>query len=204
MHESFETIRERFREDWKFLKGWIRKPAEVGAVKPTGKPTARAMAALVPGDSPLPVLELGPGTGVITQALLEAGIEPQRIVGIEYSRDFYGFLVERFPRVNFIHGDAFRAQELLARTPWRKFSAVIGAIPLLNVPRDERARLVESCLEITESGGPFIQITYGPRPPTPALEGRYRVEATDWIMKNVPPARIFIYRREGNHRGATD
>jgi phosphatidylethanolamine/phosphatidyl-N-methylethanolamine N-methyltransferase len=183
-------------EDWQFLKGWIRKPVEVGSVVPTGKATARAMAGAVPKSGSLPVLELGPGTGVITQALLERGIAASDIVGIEYSRDFHNYLIDRFPGVNFIHGDAFQADKLLAGTPWKKFRAVIGAIPLLNFPRHKRTALIEAYLELMDPGGPFIQITYGPRPPAPGKKGSYSVEASDWIMKNVPPARIFVYRRE--------
>jgi phosphatidylethanolamine/phosphatidyl-N-methylethanolamine N-methyltransferase len=194
---EFPSLFRELHEDWQFLKGWIRKPGEVGSVVPTGKVAARAMAALVPRTGGLPVLELGPGTGVITQALLECGIAASDIVGIEYSCDFHRYLIDRFPGVNFIHGDAFRAEELLSGQPWQRFRAVVGAIPLLNFPRKERAALIETYLELMEPGSPFIQITYGPRPPTPARKGRYGVESTDWIMKNVPPARIFVYRREG-------
>lgn len=198
MNEFPSLIRE-LRADWRFLKGWIRKPGKVGSVVPTGRAAARAMAALVPQHGELPVLELGPGTGVITQALLERGIAASDIVGIEYSRDFHRYLVDRFPGVNFIHGDAFGAERLLAGTPWKRFRAVIGAIPLLNFQHKDRARLIETYLERMEPGGPFIQITYGPRPPAPARKGRYTVESTDWIMMNVPPARIYVYR-EGSAR----
>lgn len=200
MSQPFAEFRNRISEDWQFLKGWMRKPGAVGSVKPTGRPAAAAMASFVPVESDAPVLELGPGTGVITQAMLERGIVEDRIVGIEHSPAFCGYLRERFPGVAFLEGDAFRAADLLARTPWTRFCAIIGAVPLLNFPRPMRARLIESCLEMMEPGGPFIQISYGPKPPVPPRPGRYSVTTSNWIVKNVPPARIYVYRSESGAR----
>ena len=196
MTDPFVAFRDKFREDWHFFKGWVRKPGEVGAVAPTGKHAARAMAAFVPEVSTLPVLELGPGTGSITQALLDRGIAPERIVSVEYSRDFYAYLVENFPGVNFINGDAFRIRELLADTPWNRFCAVIGAVPVLTLPKHKRARLIDDYLSLVADDGPFVQISYGPRAPLPGRPGHYVMESTDWIVKNVPPARLYVYRRD--------
>ena len=195
MNQSQGGLRNKFDEDFRFLKGWLREPGQVGSVKPTGKATARAMASFVPVESDLPVLELGPGTGVVTDALLQRGVAPEKIVAIEYSSHFCEYLTRSFPGVNFIQGDAFQVKSLLKGTPWSRFSTVIGAIPLLNVPKPKRAELIETCLELMPAGGAFVQITYGMRPPTPGVAGRYSVEATERIMKNIPPAKLFIYRK---------
>lgn len=195
MNHSQGGLRSRIDEDFRFLKGWLREPGQVGSVTPTGKATARAMASYVPLESELPVLELGPGTGVVTEALIERGIAPEKIVSIEYSKNFVEYLTRNFPKVNFIQGDAFQAESLLKETPWSQFSTVIGAIPLLNVPKPKRAELIETCLDLMPQRGAFVQITYGMRAPTPDVAGRYTVESTERIMKNIPPAKLFIYRR---------
>jgi phosphatidylethanolamine/phosphatidyl-N-methylethanolamine N-methyltransferase len=196
MNHSHTTLKDRFYEELRFFKGWMRKPGEVGAVKPTGREAARAMACYIPVGTDLPVLELGPGTGVITQAILDRGISPDQLVSIEFNRDFYEYLLPRFPGVRLIHGDALRAEDLIAATGFTQFSAVISAVPLLNLPKSERVGLIRSSLGRVAEDGPFVQISYGPRPPTPSLAGTYRVVAGEWIVKNVPPAKIFVYRRD--------
>ncbi len=194
MTEVLENIRGKFEQDLRFLRGWMRSPSGVGSVTPTGRAVAGTMASLIPNDSNLPVLELGPGTGVITEALLERGIKPEKIVSIEYSEDFYRYLKKKFPGVNFLHGDGFSAASLLSDTPWRQFCGVIGAIPLLNFPRKTRADLIANCLDLVEPGGAFVQLSYGLRAPSPSVPGKISIEATDWIVKNVPPAKVYAYR----------
>lgn len=196
MIRTSAKIKERLATEFRFFREWIREPGAVGAIAPTGKAAARAMAACVPLDSDLPVLELGPGTGAITEAILERGIEPQRLVSVEYSKEFYNYLKARFPGVNFINGDAFNLAETLKDTPWQRFRAVVSGIPLLNVPKPERTKLIRDALALAEPGAPFIQISYGPKPPAAVLGGEFSVRTTDWVVKNVPPARVFIYRRQ--------
>lgn len=196
MLRTSEKLKNRLGTELRFIREWIREPGAVGAIAPTGKAAARAMASHAPLDSDLPVLELGPGTGAITAAILERGIPAERLVSVEYSKEFYGYLKTRFPGVNFINGDALDLATTLADTPWRRFSAVICAVPLLNLPKPTRTRIIADCLSLVESGAPFVQISYGPRPPAPVAKGQYVVDSSDWVMKNVPPARVFVYRRQ--------
>ena len=189
-------FRESFGAELRFLKQWVRQPGTVGAVAPTGRLVARAMAAHAPLDNPLPVLELGPGTGAITTAILERGIAADRLVSIEYSKEFHAYLGQRFPGVHFVHGDAFDLAATLASTPWQRFCAVISGLPLLNFPKPVRIRLVTDALSLCEAGAPFVQFSYGPRAPVSAGEDGFTLETSRWVMKNVPPARVFVYRRQ--------
>lgn len=184
----------RLREEFQFFRQWLRQPGTVGAILPTGKALARSMAAHVPLDSDLPVLELGPGTGAVTKALLERGIAPERIVSVEYNRDFFDYLVRQYPGVNFVHGDAFDLAATLRDLPWKRFCTAVSGLPLLNFSRTQRGRFVADTLAVIEKGGPLVQFTYGPNPPALPEPDRFTVEATDWIVKNVPPARLFVYR----------
>jgi phosphatidylethanolamine/phosphatidyl-N-methylethanolamine N-methyltransferase len=192
-------FRERLGAEFRFLRELIREPGTTGAVAPTGRIIARTMAAHAPLDSDLPVLELGPGTGAITAAILEHGIPADRLVSVEYSEKFCAYLSARFPGVHFIHGDAFDLATTLAGTPWRRFGAVISGLPLLNFPKPARAKLIEDSLSLCEPGAPFVQFSYGPRAPVPAGKGQFTVESSNWVMKNVPPARVFVYRRDELH-----
>src|SRR5688572_20701173 len=102
-----ERLGKKFDEEIRFFKGWRSNMKAVGSIVPTSGITARRMASVVNPHSGLPVLELGPGTGVITKAILQKGVQAQSLVSVEFSTDFYQHLVKTYPGVDFINGDAF-------------------------------------------------------------------------------------------------
>src|SRR5258708_35112462 len=87
----------RLDDEVHFIRSWMEKPLSTGAVIPSGKPLARAMAQCVDPVAPGPVIELGPGTGAVTAALLEQGIEPSRMVLVEFNPTFCRLLRTRYP-----------------------------------------------------------------------------------------------------------
>lgn len=182
-------------EEVRFIKGLIDGPKAVGAIAPTSSITARRMASVIDPTLGGPILELGPGTGVITRAILERGVEPSRLTSIEYSRDFYERLVVDFPGVNFIHGDAFRIHDALSEQEGVRFDAIVSGVPLLNVPTPQRVKYIEELLDLVRPGGAIVQISYGPLSPVPPGKGNYSVEPLDWIVRNLPPARLWVYRK---------
>ncbi|TWG88928.1 phosphatidylethanolamine N-methyltransferase /phosphatidyl-N-methylethanolamine N-methyltransferase [Mesorhizobium sp. J18] len=193
-----KAIADKFDEELRFFRGWIDKPKAVGAIIPTSSITARRMASVVDPDSGGLVLELGPGTGVITKAILDRGVRPKNLISIEYSREFVDRLKADFPGVNFIHGSAFDLGELLAPWEGRSFDSVISAIPMLNFPVADRISLTERLLDLLPLGRPIMQITYGAVSPIPSGRGSYSIERFDFVMRNIPPAHLWIYRRVGN------
>ncbi|NLH82542.1 MAG: methyltransferase domain-containing protein [Phyllobacteriaceae bacterium] len=187
-------------DEVRFLKNWIDKPLMTGAVAPSSPQLARLMASYVDPERPGMVVELGPGTGVVTQALIERGIAPERIVSIEYNRDFCALLRQRFPRVPFVHGDAYRMGQAIAghvgeeRHP---VAAVVSSLPLFTRPLPERTRLLDESFARMEPGAPFIQFSYALVSPVPHGATRFELERSGWVVRNLPPARVWIYRRRG-------
>lgn len=194
-HNLRQSLARRFDEELRFFKGWMDKPRAVGAIVPTSGVTARKMASVVNPDSGLPVLELGPGTGVITKAILQAGVKPQNLWSIEYSEDFVRHLRDAYPGVNVIHGDAFDLDRTLGDKRGTVFDSVVSGVPLLNFPVERRVAYVEDLLDRLPAGRPIVQITYGPVSPVPVGRGNYSVEHFDFILRNIPPSRLWIYRR---------
>ena len=190
-----ERFEKKFDEEIRFFRGMMQGPKQVGAIVPTSSVTARKMASVVDPASGLPVLELGPGTGVITKQILARGIAPEKIVSVEYSRDFYERLVEDYAGVNFIHGDAFDLEKTLGAFAGQTFDSVISAVPLLSFPMEGRIRLIDDLLSRIPAGRPVVQITYGPVSPVIAKPDRYHIQHFDFIVRNIPPAQLWIYRR---------
>lgn len=189
------SIAERFDEELRFFKGWIDKPKAVGAIIPTSSIAARRMASVIDTRSGLPVLELGAGTGVITKAILAAGVRPEMLWTVEYAEDFVRHLREGFPAVNVVHGDAFDLDTALGPKAPQLFDSVVSAVPLLSFPVERRVAYVENLLSRIPAGRPIVQITYGAMSPVPPGRGDYSVQHFDFVLRNIPPAQLWVYRR---------
>lgn len=195
MHRFAKGLPARFREKLHFLHGMLKHPGRVGAVAPSGKQLARAMAAQVPLDGALPVLELGPGTGSITSALLERLQDPSRLVLVEYDAGFHTRLAALYPGVTIRRGDAFDLDCTLGPGCPRLYGAIVSGLPLLNFPPAMRAKLLRDCFALLDDGGVFIQFSYGLKPPVRPVSGLYAVKTGGWMARNVPPARVHVYSR---------
>lgn len=132
---------------------------------------------------------------MITKAILERGIEPEKLVSIEYSTDFYKQLKAHFDGVHFINGDAFDLSRTLGAFKDQQFDSVISAVPLLNFPMHRRVELIEDLLSRIPFGRPVVQISYGPMSPVVAMPDRYRIQHFDFVVRNIPPAQLWIYRK---------
>jgi phosphatidylethanolamine/phosphatidyl-N-methylethanolamine N-methyltransferase len=188
--------RPRFADELRFIRTWFERPLVTGAVSPSGRALARRMARYVDPAAPGLVLELGPGTGPVTAALVGRGIRPERLCLVEYNPDFLPLLTERYPGVRVLHGDAYQARKLVADVIDQPLAAVVSSLPLLTRPLGERIGLVEQCLALATPGAPFVQFTYGLAPPVPAdaLPG-CTAAGSPRVWWNMPPARVWVYRR---------
>src|SRR5438552_18664004 len=96
-----------------FFGRWLKAPHHIGAVAPSSRFLARAMATQVDLRRLEPVIELGGGTGSVTKALLEAGLPVDRLIVIERDVRLYKMLRRRFPQLRIVLGDARHLVELL-------------------------------------------------------------------------------------------
>ena len=182
------------RDQVRFLKSLAERPRMTGAIAPSGPALAKAMAAHVDPAGTLPVIELGPGTGVVTKALIERGVAPERIVAIEYSPEFCTLLRQRFPGITVIRGDAYDLDGSLAgRAP--EIANVVSSLPLVARPLADRVRLIEAGLARTVGDAPFIQFSYTFKGPVHPIPATFTGRASRWIWMNAPPARVWLYRR---------
>ncbi|MEY4964738.1 MAG: hypothetical protein RL274_321 [Pseudomonadota bacterium] len=181
-------------DNLRFLKALITRPKNVGAIVPSSPALARAIAQGIDINRAGPVLELGPGTGVITQAILERGIAPERLTLVEYDAEMAAHLAHRFPRVHVLQGDAFDLERTLGNRHGELFGAVVSGLPLLNFPLALRKSYMEGLISRLEHGAPVIQFSYGTQAPVEAPPG-CTVSRAALVWANIPPARVWIYRK---------
>ena len=184
----------RLDDEMQFIRSWIEKPLSTGAVMPSGKALARTMARYVDPQSKGPVIELGPGTGPVTAALVEHGIDPARLVLVEFNPAFCRLLRTRYPAATVVQGDAYRLRRLLETYVREPAAAVVSGLPLVTKPLRTRLRLISDAMGLLARGAPFVQFTYAVMPPIPKALAGIKAEASELIWRNLPPARVWVYR----------
>jgi len=178
-----------------FLKSLVDSPVLTGAIAPSGPALSRQMASFADPDDPRPVLELGPGTGVVTAALIDRGVAPRRIIAVEFNPAFCSMLRDRFAGVTIVQGDAYNLAATLPEDRSGPFATVISSLPLLTRPPEVRRQFVEQALALAAPDGRLIQFSYSLLPPVKPAAGRFTVTRSKWVMMNLPPAHVWVYRR---------
>jgi phosphatidylethanolamine/phosphatidyl-N-methylethanolamine N-methyltransferase len=186
----------RLDDEVRFLRSWIEKPLHMGAVMPSGRVLARTMAQYVDIDSSGPIVELGPGTGAITSALIERGVDQKRLVLVEYNPGFCALLRDRYPHAKVVQGDAYTLRDSLWNVLNTPASAVVSGLPLVTKPMLTRLKLIRDAFLALAPGAPFVQFTYSVAPPIPKSLPGVSTEASERIWMNLPPARVWVYRKD--------
>jgi len=184
----------RLDDEMQFIRSWIEKPISTGAVMPSGKALARTMASYVDPASSGPVIELGPGTGPVTEALVAHGVDPARLVLVEFNPTFCRLLRTRYPAATVVQGDAYRLRRLLETYVREPAAAVVSGLPLVTKPLRTRLRLIADAMALLAPAAPFVQFTYAMLPPIPKALSGIKAEASELIWMNLPPARVWVYR----------
>ncbi len=195
-HEMSRRLRDR--DELQFFLHWLRRPGRIGAVVPSGPALAAALAAEIDTAAPGEVVELGPGTGRVTGALLEAGVAPGQLVAIERNASFCKLLRERFPGVRIVSGEARALKPLLQQAGVGPVKAVASSLPLLSMTSGERRAVLSQIAAVLGAEGVLVQYTYGPAAPVPPELGAELGligERTNWVLANLPPAAVWRYLR---------
>jgi phosphatidylethanolamine/phosphatidyl-N-methylethanolamine N-methyltransferase len=196
-HSALNKAKKSFRldDEVRFIRSWVERPLATGAVMPSGKPLARKMASYVDPKTEGPVVELGPGTGAVTAALVEQGIEPSRLVLVEFNPAFCRLLRTRYPDATVVQGDAYGLKRLLGGRIHQPAAAIVSGLPLFTKPLRMRVRLLADAFTVLAPNGPFVQFTYAVVPPIPRSYSRAHVQPSKRIWFNIPPAQVWVYRK---------
>jgi len=186
----------RINDELQFFRTWIEKPLSMGSVTPSGKALARTMASYVNPNFKGPVIELGPGTGPVTEALVSQGVDPARLVLVEFDPTFCRLLSERYPTATVVQGDAYGLKRLLQSVLKEPAAAVVSGLPLFTKPLKMRLRLVSEAFTLMAPDAPFVQFTYATYSPIPRATDRIKSQASERIWTNIPPARVWVYRKQ--------
>jgi phosphatidylethanolamine/phosphatidyl-N-methylethanolamine N-methyltransferase len=180
-----------------FLQEWLANPQRTGSVAPSSRQLAAAMAHWLPSDPESFVLELGPGTGAVTEMLIKRGLREDRLVAIEHNPKLARLLREKFPCAHIITGDAWHLDVLLRgrREPIESVGAVISSLPLLNFPLEQAEALTQKIRSVLQSHGNWVQYSYHLGKKQVRGSSSFRLHASKIVWLNFPPARVSVFQK---------
>lgn len=198
----------KMRDHARFVQGLIRSPGTVGAIAPSSSALANAMVDRLDLQSGDLVVEYGPGTGPMTEALHRL-VQRQpcvRYLGIELDASFVDVLSKRFPEFTFFHGSVADVREILNERELGLAKAVVSGLPFAVLPEDVQRKMMVGTANILVDGGVFRTFQYVHAYQMKAAR-RFRAmlkeqfgafERSAAVMRNVPPAYILSStQREG-------
>jgi phosphatidylethanolamine/phosphatidyl-N-methylethanolamine N-methyltransferase len=185
-----------------FTRFWLRAPKSIGAAVPSGRGLAKLMSNQVDPKGDGLVVELGAGTGVITQALLAHGVAPSRLLVVEQNPELVALIGRKLPQVKLVCANARTLRQTLAEVaPHRPVDTIISSLPLLAMPNRLRWRILLECHYALNGQGNMVQFTYAPYSPLPdrVLSSLgWQAKRSGVVWGNVPPAVVWDYDSAGH------
>jgi len=178
-----------------FFREIVSQPKVVGAIFPSSKRLAKGIAKQVPiPEGNELILELGPGTGAITEALLQRGIPIQQLIAIERSSAMTKHMRKRFPGLAIIQGDASHLDTLLKEQA-QHVKVIVSSLPLRSLPKRSVKQISQQIEKLLMPQGIFIQFTYSIRKNYVHFSPQLKHIACKWVFTNLPPARIDVFKQ---------
>ena len=184
----------------RFLREFLRNPAHTGAIAPSSAGLAKTMNEWTAWENARVVLELGPGTGVFTRAILDR-LRPQaRFLAIELNAVFVTELRQQFAEVEICHDNVGNLEAICAHAGITEVDAILSGLPWASFPADLQDRCLHAITRVLRPGGQFCTFAYLQGLCLPAgrrfrrLLGQHfsGVERSATVWRNLPPA--FVYR----------
>jgi phosphatidylethanolamine/phosphatidyl-N-methylethanolamine N-methyltransferase len=179
-----------------FFRRWLRNPLQMGSVIPSSPALCRNIAAAVQRGPEEYVLELGAGTGVVSRALLAAGVPAHKLIVVEIVPEMAEYLREALPGVNVVCGDAFDLAKALPLGLHGQIGTAICGIPLVLLPLERQQAFVDA-VESVAPGKGFLLYTYCITSPLPYGQLGLGAKRLSWTPLNFPPASVWRYTPRG-------
>ena len=145
---------------------------------------------------PGPSSSSAPAPARLPKRWFEHGVHPSRLVLVEFNPHFCQLLRKRFPDATVVRADAYSLRSAVAALVRQPAAAVVSGLPLVTKPMRKRLRLLSEAFGLLSPGAPFIQFTYAVMAPIPKALTGISAEASERIWLNVPPARVWVYRKD--------
>jgi len=192
-----QKARHTIKENFSFFKSWARSPRTTGSIIPSTSSIGHTMGGYINLERDGYIVEIGAGTGALTQGLLKSGIHYKRIILVELNKNLVKHLNRKFPDVLVIHGDAQKLEELLPEHIKKDVQAIVSGLPFVSLPKKISYNILQAIEKLLPEKGIFLQFTYRPWK-SPLKSANFIGERIGREFFNFPPAAIWSYRKKEN------
>ena len=176
-----------------FYKTLFRDPKSVGSVIPSSRFLSKKIAKQVPLSQEGKVIEIGPGTGVISRALLKHGVPAADLILVERSQDFITSLHKKFPQVTLIQADALQINRVL-NIENETINSIISGLPLLSMPDNIAIDILDQITSLMDKDTLFIQFSYTKNHRILQDYQGLKLIKQHRVLLNIPPAWVMCFR----------
>lgn len=192
----FAIKKKAFKERILFLARWMKNPFRMGAVFPSSRALCRKISQSIQTHPDMHVIELGGGTGQLTQELLEAGVSPKNLFVIEIDSILVDHLKGKFPKVRIHQGNATRIDAIIPSSLHGRVSTIVSGLPLLSFSEELQRKIIEAAFAVLAQEGEFIQFTYSPFSSLSSKRFGLQKRRAGFVFRNIPPATIWAYKKK--------
>ncbi len=179
-----------------FFRRFLAHPTRVGSLFPSSRALSDLIAAHVRRADGEYVIEIGGGTGTVTQAILSSGVPADKLMVVEIDSVMAEFLRKTYPAVTVLEGSVFDIKELLPQPAIGNVGCVVCELPVTLLPLEAQKRLVETIVSLLPRNRPFFVLTHGLGSPIPAKKLGLVGKRTGFTLRNFPPASVWSYARD--------
>jgi phospholipid N-methyltransferase len=179
---------------WLVFRKFLSNAKSVATVAPSSRFLSRAILRGIDWSKARCVIELGAGTGPVTQELVKAAPPGVRLVVNEFDPDFCRVLRAKFPTVDVIEGDACRLQTILKDRGIAQVDYVLSGLPLTHFAEPDRAAVIDQAGAVLGEHGEFRQLTTAPWLYRKLYRRYFREVSFRLVMWNLPPGGVYYCR----------
>jgi phospholipid N-methyltransferase len=191
------------REHVLLFSRFLRSPRTVGAVTPSSRATAEAMVAELTFGEHEHIVELGPGTGVFTAAIIEKLKPGSKLLAVEIDPAFVDRVKRRWPSITCVCGSAEHLDTIVDNHDMRPVDHILSGLPFVSLPPPVTQRILDAIASVLRPGGTFTTFQYLHAYWMPSAAGfRERMRAkmggppdVRLVVRNVPPALILTWKK---------
>jgi phospholipid N-methyltransferase len=139
---------------------FLRSPNTVGAVSASSRAMAREMVSRLPTDRPVTVVELGPGTGSFTSAIVARVARGSRILAIDLEQTFVDRVRRCWPTVDCVCASAADLERLVNERQLAPVDHIISGLPFASLPGEMTRQVLDGIEHVLRPGGTFTTFQY--------------------------------------------
>jgi phospholipid N-methyltransferase len=178
-----------------FLQEFLKHPLQVGSVIPSSRFLERRIVEAAGINSAKTIVELGPGSGGTTRAILRAMGHDAELLSIELNPHLYA-LVSRIEDDRLIAhlGNARGLREIISMYGLSAPDIIISGIPFSTMSPISGSQILESISSVLKPGGRFVayQVTKRVASLCPPFLGPWQMDVE---LFNIPPMRVYRWEK---------